>query len=199
MLGHFNLLPFLKGWDYRFRTWTRTVKRGETLEVERRNESGWLMLLGLITTDCYGGITLEYQGADLELSSWSIHIEYARLAGAFAQDPSGWIQLYNRPNPKSTVGQFVGVMSPGFQGSILTYIPTTIVKLFLGDDSTQSEALVSATTKAISITDPRLFMRSLRSVLGMPTILPIDPALLVGGREELTLKGVLEKKEAKTK
>ena len=151
------------------------------------------MLLDLLTNDCYGGMMFEYQGADLELSTQHLVIEGGIQLGGFVQDPSGWIQLYNRPNPQSTAGVYYGGQTFGFQGSILPYVPTTIVKLTLGDGSTESAAMVSGGAQMVAITDPRLFMRSLRSVLGMPVILPIDPALLVPGREELTVKGPQEK------
>ena len=155
------------------------------------------MGLDLVTNDCYGGMLFEYQGADLELSTQHLVIERGMRAGAIVQDPSGWIQLYNRPNPNSTAGVYVGVQSFGFQGAIFPYVPTTIVKLTLSEDSTQTQATVSGGAQAIAITDPRLFMRSLRSVLGMPIILPIDPALLVPGREQLTMKGVMEEGKKK--
>lgn len=198
MLGMYNLLPLLKGWDYRFRTWTRTVKRGETVEVDRIDESGWLIDVTLLTNDCYGGINFEWQGGDLDLHTIGSHPELANTLGAFTQDPAGWLQLYNRPNPASTLGAyFLIVYTGGYQGSIFPYVPTSLVKLYLTEDSTQAEATISGGAVSISVTSPQLFIRSLRSVLGMPTILPIDPALLVGGREELTLKGPLEKESKK--
>lgn len=163
------------------------------MEVARETEAGWILSIGVLTNDCYGGVIVESQGADLELHTLAIIVEPAKNAGALAQDPAGWVQLYNRPNPNSTAGSYGAAITLGFQGGIFPYVPTTIVNLTLGEDSTQAAAIVSAGVQAIAITDPRLFMRSLRSVLGMPVILPIDPALLVPGREELTVKGPQEK------
>ena len=197
MLSIFSLLPLLKGWDFRIREWTRTVNRGQTIEVDRIDAPGWLLLLHLITTDLYGGMRFEYQGADLELHVFGMTPNIAADLGAFAQDPSGWMQLHYQPNPQSTAGQYVGVQSHGYQGYAVPYVPTTIVKLYLEAESTQESATVHVTAHNVEITSPSLFMRSLRSVLGMPVILPIDPALLVSGREELTMKGVLEKEGKK--
>lgn len=165
--------------------------------MARESEAGWLMSITLYTNDCYGGVIVDCQGADLEVETLSIIIQGAKNAGAFMQDPAGWLQLYDRPNPKSTVGTYAAGITVGAQGAIFPYVPTTIVTLTLTEDSTEAAALVSATVEAIAITDPRLFMRSLRSVLGMPVILPIDPALLVPGREQLTTKGVLEEGKKK--
>lgn len=197
MLGPFNLFPFLKGWDYRYRTWTRTVNKGQVIEVERIDAPGWLQSLGLISDDCYGGTLFEFQGSDLELQTFELTAELANSLGATMQDPSGWVQRYYRPNPASTAGIYVTSLGGGMQGFEQPYVPTTIVKLFLDDESTQDSATVQLQAYCVDVTSPTLFIRSLRSVLGMPVILPIDPALLEPGREPLTLKGPLEKKEGK--
>lgn len=193
MLGQYTLLPLLKGWEYRARSYTRTVQRGQTLEVAREAELGWLCAIVLQSNDCYGGVLVDSQGADLEIRRIELIVEAGRQAGAFMHDPAGWVQRYYRPNPNSTAGFYYAAISLGFHGSIYPYVPTTIVNLTLTEESTQAAATVTAGIQAVAITDPRLFMRSLRSVLGMPVILPIDPALLVPGREELTLKGPQEK------
>lgn len=195
MLNIFSLLPLCKGWDYKLNNWTRTIKRGETLEVERAEDLGVLYLLMLATNDCYGGLNFTGQGADL--SSFTIANIYPKLGydmGAYMQDPGGWIQRYYRPNPQSSAGLYVqSIVSSGFQGSTLPYVPATIVKLFLLPSSTQTEATVSASCVRIIITNKKQFIRSLRAVIGMPTIQDIDPALLVAGLQEITQKGKFDK------
>ena len=197
MLGIYNILPLVKGWEYKPRSWTRTIQRGETIEVERINETGWLFIVGVISDDCYGGVGLQFQGADLELHTLTEgHAETGKSMGALAQDPSGWLQKYYRPNPNSSAGVFVSVLfSAGFQGNVFPYVPTTIVRLYLKNESTQASATVRGVSESIAITNPSLFIRSLRSVIGAGTIQKIDPPLLTPGPEEVTQKGPDEKEE----
>jgi len=200
MFNIFSLLPLLKGWDYKVNNWTRKVPRGQTIEVERVEDMGVLHTLVLATDDCYGGFTLTGQGADL--NTVIVANAYPKAAydvGAFSQDPGGWIQRYYRPNPQSSAGAyFYPVITSGFQGSTFSYVPTVIVKLFLMSNSTQSEAIVSVSTLRIIITDKKQFIRSLRAVMGMPTIQDIDPALLVAGLQEITQEGKFDKPKEKS-
>jgi len=187
-----------KGWEYKLRGWTRTVQRGETIDVERINEIGWLFGIQVLSDDCYGGVTLQFQGGDLELHTVAEgHAEFGKAIGAICQDPSGWVQKYYRPNPNSTAGIFFSVLhSAGFQGTLLPYVPTTIVKLYLRSESTQASATVHCSAWSVAITNPSLFIRSLRSVIGAGTIMKIDPPLLTAGPEEVTQKGPDEKEES---
>ena len=191
MLNIFSLLPLLKGWDYKIKVWTRTLKRGESVEVERIEDMGVLLTINLITDDCYGGLNFSGQGADLNTVTISdVYPKTLYDIGAFVQDPAGWVPLYYRPNPNSSAGAYyMAIFSQGFQGSTFPYVPTTIVKLFLKAESTQAEAIISAACARIIITDKKQFIRSLRAVIGMPTIQDIDPALLVAGLQGITAKG----------
>lgn len=181
----------MKGWDYKISTWTRKLKRGQSLEVERMDETGWMWAFYFVTDDCYGGFRIKFQGADLSMTTLGDY--YPKLnydAGAITQDPAGWQQLYYRPNPQSSAGAYFGIAgSFGFQGTSMPYVPTTITQLFLLPDSTQEEATVSVTAIRIIITNKKEFIKSLRAVMGMPTIQDIDSALLVAGMQEVTQKG----------
>lgn len=201
MFNIFSLLPLLKGWDYKLSTWTRTLQRGQTIEVERTEEMGVLWFLALVTNDCYGGFNLSGQGADLStLTIANVTSQNIYDSGAWAQDPGGWMQKYYRPNPQSSAGIFyAAVMTSGFQGATFPYVPTTIVRLFLTLGSTQTEAVVSVTAARTIITDKKQFIKSLRAVIGMPVIQNIDPALLVAGLQEITRKGEFDKTEEKEK
>lgn len=192
----FSLLPLMKGWDYKFSTWTRELTRGQYLEVERMDESGWLLSLILGSSDCYGGCKVSFQGADLRtIDAANIYPKVVQDFGAFVQDPAGWNQLYYQPNPQSTVGAFVSALSPGYQGSTIPYVPTTVVQLYLLPQSTQEKATVSAVMFRVIITNRKQFIRSLRAVIGMPTIQDIDDALLSTGPVDITQKGEFDKKE----
>ncbi len=199
MFNIFSLLPLCKGWDYKIKDWTRTLKRGETLEVERIEDTGVLVSMVLVTDDCYGGFSFSGQGADLNTVTISnLYPKSAYDIGAIVQDPSGWAILYYRPNPNSSAGAYyVSALSSGFQGASFPYVPTTIVRLFLKEESTQTEATISVGCARIIITDKKQFIRSLRAVLGMPTIQDIDPALLVAGTQEITAEGKFDAKEEK--
>lgn len=199
MLGMFNLLPLMKGWDYKTNTWTRELIRGQALEVERVEDMGWLLFLSLATDDCYGGAKISFQGADLRPTDIADY--YPKLlydVGAIVQDPAGWMQLYYRPNPQSTAGAyFAGFTTSGFQGSTFPYVPSTVVQLFLLSQSTQAKATVSLTSIRVIITNKAQFIKSLRVLIGANTIQEIDPVLLSPGPSEITQKAWSEKEPKK--
>jgi len=180
MLGMYNLLPFLKGWEYKPHDLTRTVRRGaDPLELSIV-EVGWLINLSLLTDDCYGTVAIDWQGADLQTRTVYGNPEALLVGGAVSQDPSGWLQRYFRPNPWSTAGLFLAVLfSGGFQGAAWPYVPTVKMKVSLGSLSTQETATMSFHAETIAITNRKAFLESLRNILGITG--KIDPALLVEG------------------
>lgn len=190
MLGMFNLLPLVKGWEYKTHSATRTVVQGASpIEVLRVEEMGWLMQITELTSDAYGTVMVDWQGADLQTFSGVMSPEAYHAVGAFAQDPSGWIQKYFRPNPNSTAGLYFAVQSTaGYQGSAFPYVPSVVVKLRLPNESTQASALISATALTIAITNKKAFIQSLRRLLDANASLKIDPALLSVGPAEFEEK-----------
>jgi hypothetical protein len=199
MLGMFDLLPLMKGWDYKVKVYTREVTRGQIVEVDRVEESGWLMLLFFATDDAYGGVEIMFQGAGLNMfSTGVVNAQQQYDGGAVVQDPAGWVSRYYRPNPQSTTGAyFVCITTQGSQGSTMPHVPTSIIKMALDIKSTQEKATISLTTVRVIITDKKQFIRSLRAVMGMPTIQDIDPAILVAGTQEITQKGEFDKEKEK--
>ena len=187
MLGIFNLLPYLKGWEYKSHVVLRTVQNGAApLNLLSIDESGWLLWEGVVTDDAYGTLLVRYQGADLQTREDRLYPEAARVIRAFAQDPSGWLQAYVRPNPYSTAGLYYGIgFSGGFQGSAFPYVPTILMGLYLDPRSTQASATVMGIAQVIAITDRKLFIQSLRRVLDANASLKIDPALLTIGPAQL--------------
>ena len=98
----FNLLPLVKGWEYKTHSVSRTVIRGASpLDALRVEEMGWLMQISELTSDAYGTVMIDWQGADLQTFSGIMTPQGYYSVGAFAQDPSGWVQKYFRPNPNS--------------------------------------------------------------------------------------------------
>lgn len=185
MLGMFNLHPLLKGWEYKDHALIRTavVRGADPIEL-RVNERGWLMTIGLLSTDCYGTFKISWQGADLATREFSFNAEAALALGAVVQDPAGWIQRYFRPNPASTAGIFVGVVfSGGYQGATWPYVPTVIMQISLPTTSTQASAYINVVATTIAITDPKLFAISLRKIEGIKG--KIDPDLFALGRTVL--------------
>lgn len=197
MLGVFNLLPLMKGWEYKIRSYTKEVNRGNSVEVRRISTTGWLMQTVVVSSDLYGGGRFKFQGADLELHEFAFDAGLFTSVGAFAQDPAGWVQLATQPNPHSTQGAFVSAYSPMWQGFGMPFVPTTIMEVYLGSGSTQSSAIVYLSATTVEVTNKELFIKSLRAVMGMPTIQEIDPALLSTGSGEIRVKGALEKKGEK--
>jgi hypothetical protein len=181
MLGMFHLLPLLKGWEYKKHVLQGDVRRGGSVELSI-SETGWLLNIIEITNDCYGTVDVEWEGADLQISSYTADPESVAQVGAFQQDPSGWIQLYRRPNPYSTAGLFaVGLFTGGFEGSTLPYVPTVKLRVRLPVESTQEVAFIRLLALTIAVTDMKAFIRSLRRVLDAKSSLEIDPALFVVG------------------
>lgn len=167
-----------------------TVEKGASKKLSL-DETGWLMQVTLITDDCYGTVQVSWQGADLERREFSWTPELFADLGGFAQDPSGWVQRYTRPNPYSTAGVFVAIIhTGGSQGSTLPYVPTVTVEVSLGSESTQEHAYVTAFLFTIAITDREKFIRSLRRVLEARADLWVDPALLSVGPEAEFKQGV---------
>lgn len=181
MLGIHGLFPLLKGWDYKsYPTSTRTIKRGSTVEVLRVSEDlGWLVQINLVATDCFAGAEITYQGGDLKPRIARATIQSAYITGALTPSPIGWTPLYYRPVPTSTYGVYSAIAYVSY-GLSLPYLPTVITKFFLEDTSTQTSTEMSANAIAIQITQRKLFIRTLRKVLGTKNM-TIDPALLKVG------------------
>ena len=191
MLGPYHLLPLLKGWEYKtFAGPVRTVTRGANpIELLRLpNELGWVRDIAFVSDDCYGGLEMSWQGADLQTKTgrWTAQAGY--VMGALGPaDPGGYVQLYYRPVPTSTYGAFLTICTmEGMYGAPLPYIPTVIVRVYLGSSSTQETATVQAVSTAVGITDRKAFIRSLRKVLGIKNM-KIDPKLLSYGAVDLAM------------
>lgn len=186
MLGMFQLLPLLKGWEYKVHLVYRTdVRRGAAPIELSISETGWLLALVESTNDCFGTFEIDAQGADLQTWSSKGYPEYAAGGGAVVQDPAGWVQLYRRPNPYSTAGLYVLVVdSGGFQGSPLPYVPTVKLRVSLPLESTQDSAYIALQSLNVAITDKTAFIRSLRRLLDAKASLDIDKALLAIGPAE---------------
>ena len=178
----YNLLPLLKGWEYKTHTLARTnvVRGADPIELRVR-EQGWLISVAVLSTDCYGTLRIAWQGADLQTQDFTTNAESTMVLGAVSQDPAGWVQRYMRPNPDSTAGVFFSVLfSGGFQGSAWPIVPTVIMEISLPSTSTQTSAYVGATALVVVITNPKLFMISLRKLLGIKG--KLDPELFVLGQ-----------------
>ncbi len=168
MLGQFNLLPMLKGWEYKVHLLEKSdVVRGAAPKELRISEMGWLMTVLMISTDSYGTLRVTWQGADLQAQEFSGNAEAALAFGAVAQDPAGWVQRYYRPNPDSTAGIFVSILfSGGAQGSVWPFVPTVVMEISLSENSTQASAYILAVAVTIVITNPELFKRTLQEITG---------------------------------
>lgn len=186
MLGQFGLLPLLKGWEYKTHIVSRSITRGASPVELRISESGWLLSLICITDDANLESTVQWQGANLEQMAATCSAEALRLAGGLAQDPAGWLQRYFRPNPYSTAGAYLVVVSTaGLQGSALPYLPTIVMSVRLPATSTQIVANAYFTALVIVITNRELFIRSLRQVQDSNADLDIPKELLALGLVDL--------------
>ena len=181
VLGAFSIFPLLKGWMYRkhIAAKSNVVRGAEPLKALQRSEAGWVYNLAAISDDCYGTITLEMQGAGLELSSRTVYAELYKSLGMVQQDPGGWTPKYFRPNPASTAGVYVGLSTPGFQGNAFPYTTSFAIYLSLPTTSTQTSAQIQGVADVIAVTNKKLFIGSLRRVQDAHSSLYIDPGLLV--------------------
>lgn len=178
MLGFFSILPLLKGWEWRLYQGTRVVRKGETVEILRASETGQIIGGILVTTDCYAGVIVDAQGADLRTESLEYYPEDYWLAGFTVEDPNGWVSRYLRPDPNSTVGYYVLEVAPGAHACSVPFVPTLVMKFRLRNESTQEQSQISVAMRGINITNKPLFINSLRRVLYSKADLAIDPALL---------------------
>ena len=196
MLGIFNLLPILKGWEYKEHVITsKSVVRGAApLELLRLSERGLVYAMAMLTDDAYGTFTVSFQGADLQTITNALYPEAFRVLGAFVQDPAGWLQRYLRPNPYSTQGVYSLISTGGYQGSTYPYYPTIVSTVSLPTNSTQATAEVTGTANVVAITNLKAFVTSLRRVLRADSYKYVDEALLVTGPAEFEKLKDLEEK-----
>ena len=183
MLGQYNLLPLLKGWDYKLYEGIQTnvVRGAAPINALSIRDTGWLVQLFILTTDAYGQVEVTYQGAELKTQTIGLYPEYFSDIGAFSQDPAGWMQRYSRPNPASTQGIYAGAITPGWQGGALPFVPTITLSLQLLSSSTQATAYIAGIAWAIIIIKKETFIKSLRRILDPASDLSIDPGLLATG------------------
>lgn len=184
MLGQYSVYPILKGWEWRLYTGTRTVKRGETIEIIRVNETGLMMAIVVATTDAYGTVVVEGQGAELRTETIEAFPEDYFVFGSLNPDPVGYLTRYFRPNPASTAGLYIFLIGSGYWGSPLPFVPSVVVKLRLGIQSTQSQADISFVGRAINVTNKPLYIQSIRRLLDPKAELTIDPAFTAVGPAE---------------
>jgi len=181
MLGPYSAYPILKGWDYRLYTGSRTVKRGETVEIVRVSETGLLLAFVLTTTDAYGAVILEAQGAELRNETQEYAPEDFFVGGAVSPDPVGYLIRYFRPNPASTAGLYILEIAPGFWGLPLPFVPSVVVKLRLQGQSTQSQAEIFVQARAINVANKASYIQSIRRLLDPKADLTVDPEFMTVG------------------
>lgn len=186
MLGMFNLLLFLKGWQYKEHTMNRTLTPGTQSDPLRFLETGWLLSIGASANDAYAGVSLEYQDAELQSHTFESSPTSNLILCSFQQDPAGSVRRYTRPNPYSTGGLYLWVVhSGGFQGSAWPIVPTTTVRLSLGAESNQASANVFAIAYVLAVTDKNLFIQSLRQVMDSQADIQVPKEILSLGPTSL--------------
>jgi hypothetical protein len=163
--GFFDFLPLIDGWDYHLYTIPfHAIVKGAPQQKLKIEKKGWVMNAALITTDAWGSTTFHVQGAGKIIHDATISPEFALQTGFVQYDPTGYLNLYNRPNPLSTAGYYVvTVLSPGYTGFPMPYRNIT-VETFLDPASTQNIALLLGAALVIEIKDERTFLESLNNL-----------------------------------
>jgi len=87
LLGEYGLLPLLKGWEYKRHMVSRSniVRGADPVEVLSLNETGWLYSVAELTTDTYGTMRFNYQGAELESKTLECIQRRIRLGALLAK------------------------------------------------------------------------------------------------------------------
>lgn len=186
MLSPFNLLPLLKGWEYKvYHTAEPNARRGVYYERISLPQLGWVMHVGGVSTDCYGAVVCRAQGADLQTQELWMFAGERHFGGVtHCQDPAGWVSHYYQPNPNSTMGLFATAITPAWQGFGMPFAPTIKMGVKLLDSSTQDSAYIRGYALLVVITNKKLFIQSLRRLLDSDAKLHIDPELLAIGPAE---------------
>ena len=183
MLGQFNLLPLLKGWEYKSHILSRTtVIRGAPPIPLNLSEKGWLLSVGLSTTDVHGTLNIAWQGAEAQTITQDYSPELYRVGGGIESDPTGYVSLYFRPNPNSTAGLYNVVVSEmGWNASAFPYVPSVNISIRLPLESTQASASIYTQAFVIAILDEKAFLQSLRLALDAAADLGVAKELLETG------------------
>ena len=141
------------------------------------------MQFGIVTTDAYGTVQIKVKGPGGTEHVVVLQPEYERTTGFILPDPSGYMSMYNRPNPLSTAGFYVITAPVGLYGGPLPIIGEATVESYLDVGSTQNAALLTAAALLIEIKDKRLFLESLAkfgspaAILGMAAATEKSPSV----------------------
>lgn len=183
MLGQFNLLPLLKGWEYKTHVLARTtVLRGAPPIPLFLSEKGWLLTIQMTTTDAYGTLNIAWQGAEAQMIAEDYYPEEYRLGGNIQSDAAGYMSRYFRPNPNSTAGLYqIMIGEMGFTASAFPYVPSAIISIMLPLESTQASASIYGLAFVIAILDEKAYLQSLRLALDASAELGIAKELLETG------------------
>jgi len=136
----------------------------------------------MIATDAFATSIFKVRGPGGTEHVGLIQPENARITGFIMPDPTGYLNMYNRPAPASTAGFYVVTAYPGFSGLPLPIIGQVTIETYLDPGSTQNAALVAIAGLLIEIKDKRLFLESLAkfgspaAILGMAVATEKSPS-----------------------
>lgn len=163
--GIIDLLPFVPGWEYRNYTIEGYVTRGGRPKETMISSYGWMFGVLAATTDAYATLKVTPL-AKLQSPPLVLYGEIAKQYGSLAQDPGGWAQKYFRPLASSTWGAYITSFSPGFQGTLVPFIPSTKIEIYLQNGSTQTEAYIYGMATAIEIVDRHALLKAANDLTG---------------------------------
>lgn len=172
-----DLLLFIEGWDYHPYTVPYHVITKTSPQLKLHLEKpGWILSFGIATTDAFGTAIGKVKGPGGTEHVLMIQPENALVTGFIMPDPTGYLNMYNRPFPASTAGFYIVSAYPGFSGSPLPIIGDATVETYLDPGSTQNAAWLTAYILLLEIKDKRLFLEGLAkfgspaAILGMASM-----------------------------
>lgn len=164
----FELMPLLEGWDYHgYRVPTTLVTKGNPQLLLKIEKPGWVLAAVLGCTDSFATLLVKVQGPGGIIHTGVAQPQaYYDIAG-IQTDPGGYLQLYNRPNPLSTAGNYyVSIMKPGLSGLPFPYKSPITIEGYLEAGSTQNAAFLMGIALVAEIKDERIFKESLADYYG---------------------------------
>jgi hypothetical protein len=155
LLGLFNLLPFLGGWEYKNWNVEGVVTRGGRAKETMVSSNGWLSTIIMACTDCFATIKLLPMHRS-QAPAVSIYPEWPRNLGLTTSTSVGWLSRYFRPDDVRTSGSFVLMVGP--ENASLPFVNPSKLQIELGGQSTENQAYIAVVATGIEITDSQQFL-----------------------------------------
>jgi hypothetical protein len=161
----FELFPLLDGWDYHgYRVPATLVTKGSPQLLLKIEKPGWVLAAVMGCTDAFATLLVKVEGPGGIIHTGVAQPQAYFDIGGVQTDPGGYLQLYFRPNPLSSAGNYyVSIMKPGLSGEPFPYKAPIIIEGYLDTLSTQNAAFLAGVALVAEVKDERIFKESIAS------------------------------------